>query len=50
MKRPGLQRGFGMLEAVVALVLFALVGSSLFAWINANLDAAARLRDRLGEP
>lgn len=46
MKRRRLQRGFGMLEAVVALVLFALVGSSLFAWINTNLDAAARLRER----
>lgn len=38
--------GFGMLEAVVALALFALVGSTLFAWINTNLDAASRLRDR----
>jgi type II secretory pathway pseudopilin PulG len=35
-----------MLEAVVALALFALVGSTLFAWINTNLDAAARLRER----
>ena len=35
-----------MLEAVVALVLFALVGSTLFAWINTNLDAASRLRQR----
>ncbi len=46
MKSARLQRGFGMLEAVVALVLFALVGSTLFAWINTNLDAAARLRQR----
>lgn len=38
--------GFGMLEAIVALVLFALVGSTLFAWIDANLDLAARLRQR----
>jgi type II secretory pathway pseudopilin PulG len=38
--------GFGMLEAIVALVLFALVGSTLFAWINTNLDAASRLRQR----
>lgn len=35
-----------MLEAVVALVLFAVVGNMLFAWINGNLDAAARLRQR----
>lgn len=40
------QAGFGMIEAVVALVLFALVGSALFAWINSNLEAAARLRQR----
>jgi general secretion pathway protein I len=40
------QAGFGMLEALVALVLFTLVGSTLFAWINTNLDAAARLRQR----
>ena len=38
------QAGFGMLEAIVALVLFALVGSTLFAWINTNLDAAWRAR------
>jgi type II secretory pathway pseudopilin PulG len=38
--------GFGMLEAVVALALFALVGSTLFAWIDTNLDAASRLRQR----
>jgi general secretion pathway protein I len=35
-----------MLEAIVALVLFALVGSTLFAWINANLEAASRMRQR----
>lgn len=46
MKPARAQRGFGMLEAVVALVLFALAGSTLFAWINTNLDAAARLRQR----
>lgn len=40
------QAGFGLLEAVVALVLFALVGSTLFAWINTNLEAAVRLRQR----
>ncbi|HMO45615.1 MAG TPA: type II secretion system protein [Rubrivivax sp.] len=40
------QAGFGMLEAIVALVLFALVGSTLFAWIDTNLAAASRLRQR----
>jgi general secretion pathway protein I len=38
--------GFGLLEALVALALFALVGSALFAWINTSLDTAARLRER----
>lgn len=38
------QAGFGMLEAIVALALFALVGGTLFAWINTNLEAASRLR------
>lgn len=33
-----------MLEAIVALALFSLVGTTLFAWVNGNLDAAARLR------
>ena len=46
MKSARPQAGFGMLEAIVALVLFALVGSTLFAWINTNLDAASRLRQR----
>ncbi len=42
-------RGFGLLEALVALVLFSLVGLALFDWINTNLDGAARLlaRDRV---
>ena len=46
MKPARPRAGFGMLEAIVALVLFALVGSTLFAWIDANLDLAARLRQR----
>lgn len=46
MSRARPPAGFGMLEAIVALVLFALVGSTLFAWIDANLDLAARLRQR----
>lgn len=46
MKSMRSQAGFGMLEAVVALALFAIVGSTLFGWINTNLEAAARLRDR----
>lgn len=45
-RRRGRGRGFGLLEALVALVLFSLVGLALFGWINANLDAAARLLAR----
>lgn len=40
------QAGFGLLEALVALVLFSALGLALFSWINTNLDAAARLRAR----
>lgn len=40
------RRGFGLLEALVALVLFSLVGLALFGWINTSLDAAARLLAR----
>ncbi len=39
-------RGFGLLEALVALVLLSAVGMSLFGWINTNLDAATRLQAR----
>lgn len=45
-RRGAAAAGFGMLEAVVALALFALVGSTLFAWIDTNLATAVRLRDR----
>ena len=46
MSRRRRSAGFGMLEAVVAMALLAIVGSALFAWINTNLDATARLRER----
>lgn len=35
-------RGFGLLEAIVALVLLSSTGLALFAWINQNLQAASR--------
>lgn len=38
--------GFGLLEAIVALAIFAGVGMALFAWINANLGRAAELAAR----
>jgi general secretion pathway protein I len=37
-------RGFGLLEAVVALALLAGTGMALFAWINQSLTQASRLR------
>lgn len=37
-------RGFGLLEAIVALVLLAGSAAALFSWINQNLAAASRLR------
>ncbi len=42
---PSGSAGFGLLEAIVGLALFAGAGMALFAWINANLTAAARLRE-----
>lgn len=41
----GVQRGFSLLEAIVALVLIAGVGMALFGWINANLLGLARVAD-----
>ncbi len=38
------QRGFGLLEAVVALTLLASAGVALFGWINGSLATASRLR------
>jgi len=37
-------RGFGLLEALVALVLIAGVGFTLLAWVQQNLDTLGRLR------
>ncbi|MDM4767545.1 type II secretion system protein [Pelomonas sp. SE-A7] len=41
----GLVKGFGLLEAIVALVVLATSGLLLFTWINQNLNGAARLKD-----
>lgn len=38
-------RGFGLLEAIVALLILATSGLMLFAWINQNLNGAARIKD-----
>jgi general secretion pathway protein I len=38
--------GFGLLEAIVALVLIASTGLALFSWVDTNLAEASRLRER----
>jgi general secretion pathway protein I len=38
------ERGFTLLEAVVAMVLLATVGSSLFVWMNQSLADFARVQ------
>lgn len=38
------QKGFGLLEALVALVLLSSVGFTLLAWVHQNLDATHRMR------
>ncbi len=38
-------RGFGLLEAIVALALFAGAGMALFAWINTSISSATRLQE-----
>lgn len=43
------QSGFGLLEALVALVLLASVGFALLAWVQQNLDTAQRLRGHYEE-
>jgi general secretion pathway protein I len=42
-------RGFGLLEALVALVILASAGVAIFEWINVNLDTVRRVRDREAE-
>ena len=39
------QRGFTLLEAIVALVLIGTTGMALLAWMNTGLGAAARMQD-----
>jgi general secretion pathway protein I len=38
------QTGFGLLEALVALVLLSSIGFALLAWIDQNLDTMQRMR------
>ena len=45
MRRPVRQRGFSLLEAIVAMVLISAMGGALFAWINTELQALERTQD-----
>jgi general secretion pathway protein I len=39
------QKGFSLLEVIVAMVLIASVGLGLYAWINTNLISLGRVQD-----
>lgn len=39
------QRGFTLLEAIVALVLIGSAGMALFGWINSNIAALNRIQE-----
>ncbi len=41
---PRRQAGFGLLEVLVSLVIFASVGFTLLAWFQQSLDTVQRLR------
>jgi general secretion pathway protein I len=38
------EQGFGLLEALIALMLVASVGFTLLAWVEQNMDTLQRLR------
>lgn len=40
-----LERGFTLLEAVVAMVLLAMLGGALFTWMNTNLMSLSSVRE-----
>ena len=43
------QAGFGLLEALVALVLLSSIGFTLLAWVQQNLDTMQRMRSFYSE-
>lgn len=45
LRQTRLALGFGLLEAIVALVILGGTGLTLFSWINSNLATASRLKD-----
>lgn len=45
MAKHAAQRGFSLLEAVVAMVLISGAGYALFGWINSNIMALNRIHE-----
>lgn len=43
-RRPAVSQGFGLLEALVAMAVLAVVGTTLFSWVNQSLATASRLQ------
>lgn len=43
------QRGFTLIEAIVALVLISSTGMALFAWINSNIITLNRVQEQNAE-
>ncbi len=39
------QRGFTLIEAIVAMVLIATTGMALFAWVNSNIITLSRVQE-----
>ncbi len=44
-RRDRKQRGFTLIEAIVALVLIATTGMALFGWINSNIITLNRVQE-----
>jgi general secretion pathway protein I len=52
MSAGGRQSGFSLLEAIVALTIFSLCATALFAWLSVNVNALDRVqanRTRVGD-
>jgi general secretion pathway protein I len=45
MTRNARQKGFTLIEAIVALVLLATTGMALFSWINTNMITLFRIQE-----
>lgn len=43
------QRGFTLIEAIVAMVLIATTGMALFSWINSNIITLTRVQENNSE-